>query len=274
MDYITLARQLEEELIGIRILTPDVVKQCTLSIELSRNLLTDFKEMVRKHGFKNEQQEIHFFKHIKQVPLENLVYHFELKTFEVKFPKTGRSLQKKFIAKRQKRLKSYFLTNLDFMQYVEQEKTYLDDKYYTLKYFGEYNVSHSHSYYRDPKSSSARDLSLAKLNARRRLAAYYDQRLENLGRTSKARLNGILLKWTGSATDLSELSYALKFSMAINHGNARVGAIQSALEQLFHAQSSNPYKNIGEMKQRKKSRTKFIDDMKRGLLDKMDKDES
>ncbi len=273
MDYFALARQLEEELIGIRMLTPDVVKQCNLAIELSRNLLTDFKEMVREHGFEDVQEEIHFFKHIKQVPLENLIYHFELRTFEIKFPKTGQSLQKKFIEKRQKRLKSYFLTNLDFMQYVEEDKTYLDDKYYTREYFREYNVAHTHSYYRDPKSSSARDLSLAKLNARRRLAAYYDQRLENLGKAPENVRNGILLKWTGSQTDLTELSYGLKFSMAVNHGNVPVAAIQSALEHVFNASPGNPHKNMAEIKRRKKSRTKFTDDMKRGLLDKMDRDD-
>ncbi len=273
MDYIALAQQLEEELIGIRMLTPDVVKQCNLAIELSRNLLTDFKEMVRKHGFKDEKEEIHFFKKIKTVPLENIVYHFELRTFEIKFPKTGIGLQKKYIEKKQKRLKPYFLTNLDFVQYVEQDKTYLDDKYFTRKYFKEYNIAHSHWYYRDPKSSSAMDLPLAKLRARHRLAKYYDERLANLGKVPETKRNGILLKWTGSSTDLTELSYALKFSMAVNFGNVPVGTIQAALEHTFNVRPGNPHKNMAEIKRRKKSRTKFTDDLKRGLLDKMDRDD-
>ncbi len=275
MEYSLLADQLKNELIGIQKLTTDIVKRCNLAVELSRNLLYDFKTAVKKQGFESIQHEIDFFKLDKLVPMENLIYHFELKSFEVKFPRSGLALQRKYVRRQQKKLGTFFRTNLDFVQYIDQDKTFMDDRYFTRVFFGEYNMTHSKAYYRDPDFSTSHDLLLAKLMANKRLAYYFGRRFNNLGKKDIATTseNGNSLRWTASAIDLSELSYGLKYSGAINQGNVNVKDIQRVLEQAFGARPGNPYKNKTEMRIRTKSRTKFMDSMSRALLDKMDRED-
>ncbi len=275
MEYSLLVDQLKKELIGIQKSTTDIVKQCNFSIELSRNLLSDFKTAVKKHGFSDLSREIAFFKRIKPVPMENLIYHFELKSFEVRLPRTSILRQRKYIRKEQKKLETFFRIHLDFAQYVAHNKTFMDDRYYTRAFFGKFNISHSNAYYRDPEFSTSHDLLLAKLIANKRLAYYFGRRLDNL-REKEAGIamdNGCALKWTASSIDLSELSYGLKYSGAVNHGNVNVKDIQTALEIAFGARPGNPYKNKTEMRIRTKSRTKFMDSMSRALLDKMDRED-
>lgn len=275
MEYRALVSELQNELVGIYSFTPDIIKQCNLSIELCRNLISDFKAQVKQDGFDTIESEIEFFKFLKQVPLENLIYHFELKSFEVHFPKTSVALQEKFIRKYQKKLDSYFSRNIDFVQYVEQGKTYLDDKYFTRKYFKEFNITHSKLYYRDPDFSTSHDILLAKLNVNKRLVGYLRERTTNLGKKYNPSLarNGSSLKWTSSRTDMTELAYSLKKNGSVNFGEASIKEIIGALERAFNFQVGDPYKNFSEIKIRKKSRTKFLDELSHGLLSAMEDDD-
>ncbi len=218
MEYRRLVEELEHELKGIYSVTNNIVKQCHLAIELCRNLLTDFRYLVRQQGFDSMESEITFFKSIKQVPLENLIYHFELKSFEVNFPKNSKELQGKSIRKKLKKLDSFFSRNVDFVQYIEQGKTYLDDKYFTREYFGESNISHSMSYYRDPEFSTSHEILLAKLKVNKRLAIYLRKRRDGLETNTLPSLstNANSLQWTSSRTDMTELAYSLKKNGSIN----------------------------------------------------------
>jgi len=100
----------------------------------------------------------------------------------VHFPKTNKALQKKHILKYQKKRGTYFTKNLDFVRYIEQRKTYLDDRYFTRAFFHEFNITHSKLYYRDPEFYSSHDVLLAKLNSNKRLIGYLSKRLDSLDR--------------------------------------------------------------------------------------------
>ncbi|KQC31542.1 RteC domain-containing protein [Flagellimonas eckloniae] len=272
MELQLLSQELSEELARIQSITKDVVKRSDLSIVLCRNLLIKFKRHIAKIKFLSPTEEIHFFKHVKQIPLNNLVYFFELKSFEIHFPKGSDSSKEKYINRKLKKLNEFFSRNLDFIQYIDQEKTYLDTHYFTREFFDEFNITHARYYFRDPDFSTSHDLLLAKLSANRRLIAYMDQRLSNIG-----ELNGHVvtpsnrLNWTGSKTDMTELAYALKSSGAINQGRASIREITKALERIFHFRSGDPYQNYREIRIRKKSRTKFLDDLTISLLSDLDK---
>ena len=135
MDLQLLSQELSEELARIQSITKDVVKRSDLSIVLCRNLLIKFKRYVSKVKFDTPDKEIHFFKHIKQTPLSNLVYFFELKSFEIHYPKGSESSKKKYINRKLEKLNEFFSRNLDFIQYIDQEKNYLDTHYFTREFF-------------------------------------------------------------------------------------------------------------------------------------------
>lgn len=271
MELQLQSQNLVEELQGINTLKINIVKQCDLSIILCRNLLSKFKKEVVIDGFKDEDSEIDFFKNVKQAPLYNLVYYFELKSLEIRFPKGDEERQRKYIIKKLNKFNKFFVDNLDFVQYMEQDKTYLDEHYFTMKFYDELNITHSKYYFRDPEFSTSHDLLLAKLFANQKLIDYLEWRLTNLGNSKSTNYPTTTkqLNWTGSKTDMTELGYALKYQGAINNGNANVNEIIRALEQVFNFDSGDPYKNFSEMRYRKKSRVKFLDELSTGLLSKM-----
>lgn len=272
MELQLLSQELSEELARIESITKDVVKRSDLSIVLCRNLLIKLKRYISKKKFESTTKEIHFFKHTKQVPLCNLVYFFELKSFEIHFPKGDDATKRKYIIKKLKKLNEFFSRNLDFIQYMDQGKTYLDTHYFTREYFNEFNITHARYYFRDPEFSTSHDLLLAKLDANRRLIAFLDFRLKNLSTLNGNRtIPSTQLNWTASKTDMTELAYALKSSRAVNDGKVSIREIVKTLENAFHFDSGDPYRNYGEIRIRKKSRTKFLDDLTINLLSNLDK---
>ncbi len=276
MELKLLAQELKSKLENNTSTKPDKLERCNIAIVLCRSLLMDFKKRIVGKGFKDKDIEIEFFKEIKQIPLSNLVYHFDLKSFEIRFPKGNLEVQKKYIQKKLNKLNKFFVDNLDFVQYIEQGKTYLDDRYFTRKYFNEFNITHSRYYFRDPDFSSSHDLLMAKLIANGRLINFLDKKLENIDSKNSKYCDTEVLKnlvWTASRTDMTELGYSLKKSGSINQGNVSIKELINALEQTFNFDSGDPYKNYSDIRIRKKSRTKFLDELSIGLLSKMDKDD-
>lgn len=274
MELLLLSQQLRNELQRIESITEDVVKRSDLSIVLCRNLLTKMKRIVSPMRFETVEDEVTYFKEIKHIPLSNLVYFFELKSFEVHFPKGDDNIKRKYTIKKLKRLNDFFSRNLDFAQYIDQGKNYLDDRYFTRKYFNDFNITHARYYFRDPDFSTSHDLLLAKLSANRKFSEYLDIRLKHIGKLNgkKAAMDSELI-WTSSKTDMTELAYALKSIRSINNGQASIKDIIKALETAFHFNSGDPYQNFGEIKIRRKSRTKFLDDLTIGLTNNLEKND-
>ena len=74
------------------------------------------------------------------------------------------------------------------------------------------------------------------------------------------------LQWTSSKTALTELIYALHHSRSINNGNADIKEIAIMFQKVLHFDIGDYYKTFSEIKSRKISRTKFLDDLSSGLL--------
>lgn len=62
--------------------------------------------------------EITFFKEIKQIPLKELIYYSEIHSLETQFPKVGKEYQLKFINKKISKLNRFFVYNMDFGRYI------------------------------------------------------------------------------------------------------------------------------------------------------------
>ena len=275
MNFRILSKELSEELQRIQLITLDVVKQTDLSIVLCRNLISDFRKTVVKNGFKNEKIEIEFFKEINQIPLSNLIYYSELRSFEIQYPKGNTALKKQAIVKKLNKLNRFFVVNMDFVQYIEQEHLYLDDHYFTRDYFNNFNVTHSKYYYRDPDFSTSHDLLLAKLTANKRLIIHLEERFKNVNRRNGVKIKNVVkgFKWTASKSALVELVYALNYNRAINNGNMELKEIVIRFQEIFDFDLKEFYKTYSEIKARKKSQTKFLDELSEGLRSRMNKED-
>jgi hypothetical protein len=269
------SQQLLKDLEEVRQTTVNVVKRAELAIILCRELLTKFKKIMVPYQFTSPDDEIAFFKNIKQVPLANLVYYSELKSFEIRFPKGNREAQKAYILEKIEKLNKFFVYNMDFVQYIENDKVYLDQHYFTRAFFNDFNVTHSLYYFRDPDFSTSHDLLLAKLTANKRLLPYLENRLAKLEKHPVSMENepACTLQWTGSKTALTEIIYALREANVLNGGSASLKEIAAVLQRTFNIELGDLYKIYSEIKQRKKNRTKFLDELALRLAEKMEKDD-
>lgn len=265
------AEGLKRELYGLSQGSNEIIPLANNAIVLCRDLLNTFKQNIAQ-DFESIQDEIYFFKEIKQVPLSYLIYYSEIRSFEIQFPKANRCKQEKFIKKKLNKVNRFYLYNMDFCQYVESKSTDLDDKYYTRNYLDLLPITFSKHYFQDPAFSTSRDLLLGKYNAYNILIDYLQNRLKAADKRNG--MNGIPvttsnLKWTSSKTAMTELIYALYCNRAINNGEVDIKEIASTMEKVLNFDLGDFYKTYSEIKSRKMSRTKFLDDLSSGLLSHM-----
>ncbi len=246
----------------------NILLKAQLSINVCQSFLIELKADITKSSFGSLENEIHFFKFVKQVPLVQLIYFTEIKSFEIYFPMIKGKAQQKYIQQKLSFLNQYFLRHIDFGQYLELGSTYLDKFYYTRQ-INDYETDYfAKGYLHDPEFNTPRDFLLAEFTARKSFVCYVSSRLsqkkefDDQKTYSKADRH---LKWTASKSALTELIYALHYNRTINNGNAEIKDLAKAMEHLFNFELGDYYKTFSEIKSRKKSRTKFLDYLSAGL---------
>jgi hypothetical protein len=81
-------------------------------------------------------------------------------------------------------------------------------------------------------------------------------------------------QWTANVTDLVEITMALHKRRAINNGEVSITALVNFLFNLFGMKPGNFFSTYGVMRTRANSRTLFLDELKRSLENKMDRDDN
>lgn len=277
MDLETLGKNLLVALDEIRLENLPILEQSYRSIQLSRNLLSTFKRNILTNDFESVENEIIFFKKIKQVPLVELIYFSEIHSFEIQFPKADRDAQLKFVKKKISKLNRFFLYNLDFGQYVKSGATHFDKAYYTRKHLDIYHITTSKFYFQDPDFCTPRDMLLGKFKAYISLINYMDQKKHSI----KSRVNGnsVNIKptekipWPFTNTDWVELLYSLSAAGMTKQKGLSIIKLSKKLQEVFDFTPKEIYKTFQDIKNRKNSRTLFLDQLTASLLSEMDKSE-
>jgi hypothetical protein len=277
MDLESLGKNLLVELDGIKLENLSVLEQSYRSIELSRNLLSTFKRDILVNNFESVNEEIIFFKKIKQIPLVKLIYFSEVHSFEVQFPKIDKTAQLKVIKKKINKLNRFFLYNLDFGQYIHSGATHFDKIYYTRDNLETYRITTSKFYFQDPDFCTPRDMLLGKFKAFIALVNYMDIKQERI----KTSLNGKKMlknsnekiEWPFTNTDWVELIYALCAAGMSKQNGLSIIKISKILQDVFDFTPKDIYKTFQDIKNRKNSRTLFLDQLTTSLLSEMDKSE-
>lgn len=277
MELKLLSDSLILELKKIEKESHDIMILSNKAIILCRNLLTRYKKHITKSGFECIQDEIEFFKTTKQPTLTNLIYYSEVRSFEIQFPKVNKDAQKKYLKKKIGKLNRFFLYNMDFGQYIKSNNSHFDKQYFTREYFDNFPITSSKFYFQDPDFSTPRCMLLGKLRAYNLFIVYLQNRLidkkKSLNFDINTPNNDINLQWTSTKTDLTELIYALHHSRSINNGNTDIKEIAIIFQKVLHFDIGDYYKTFSEIKSRKISRTKFLDELSSVLLSHMNNNE-
>ncbi len=271
------SKKLLKDLDHINIKSKDVLEQAYQSIQVCRKLLSAYKKEILSKEFQTIQDEIKFFKQTKQIPLIKLIYFSEIHSFEIQFPKGNKDCQLKFIKKKIKKLNRFFIYNMDFGQYVNSGATHFDKEYYTRDYLKTFHITTSKFYFQDPEFCTPRDMLLGKYKAYDFLVTYLDEKKHKVRKGLNGKLKGFepieKMDWPFSNTDYVELVYALCAKGLGKQENQGIMQVSKKLQQLFNIEPKEIYKTYHDIKNRKNSRTLFLDELSTSLLIEMDKSE-
>ncbi|WP_298344268.1 RteC domain-containing protein [uncultured Algibacter sp.] len=273
MLYEELLKSFNEKLkdIHLRISSPmeeanQVIALCTLS-------LAKFQRAVENNGFKDMDMEINFFKSVKVIPMQYLIYYSELRSCELSIPSGSSNMQIQFLEKREQEVNSFFHQHKEFLVYIKQGHTLLDKYYYSRKYIDKIQPIQTYPYYKDPNFNTSHDVLLARIRGFELFEKFIYQRKLKIER----RMNDFIDKeiiWTGTYAGFIEFVYGCQAMGYFNNGNKETIKIVEALGQFLGIEGGNPSRTYNEIKFRKNSRIKFFEETGLRLLQKMeDEDE-
>ena len=190
-----------------------------------RPLCDELRKYTVNYQFRDEAEEIYFFKELKPEVLSKYMYYNKIYVIESKFPTGSDVAQKEYLYNELNSLTFYFSRNLDFYQYYRSKSTYLDRYYFTRNQNDLRICTDSSHIDKDPLYSTGYDFKVAKIITNELLKIYLTNRLQELERIVQRKAdNGqvveTILRWTGSKRALVELIYALEANGDFNKGTA------------------------------------------------------
>ncbi|MEZ4801713.1 MAG: RteC domain-containing protein [Gelidibacter sp.] len=249
-------------------------------IKISRDHLQKLRLLVREYDFETINDEIYFFKHQKPFIYSRLKFYAKLYNFLIEKPQGSIKSQRKFIDNEILKLQEHYSKNLDFIKYIREDSTTLDQFYFVRGKDNLNLISDTSHFYTDEEFSTSHDDAVAKIMAYDLLINHYNRELIKLGQAlegpkmADSNCSNINMEWTASKTDLVELIYALQASGAIKDGRAAIKVMATTCEQIFNLDLGNFYKTYLEIKARKMDRTSFINHLKTSFENKMNMDDS
>lgn len=272
----SLQSELDSQLQFIRLETEEQIKAAELSIKVLLSVIDKLKKFTLRYKFKNEADEIHFFKYFKPQFISKLIYHNRVLNIETKKPYGGEKVTRKYLNNELEKLKRFFDNNLEFYKYHRTNSTYLDHKYFIR---GKHDIKLSlDTFYfeADHRFCTSHDYKVAKIIAHDLVQVFLEDEIASLDRKElKAQSKSEVLPkptifWTGSKVALIELMYALHAEGSLNNGKIELNAIADFIEKSFGIDLGQFHRSFLELRERKTGRTKYIDTLREKLIKRMD----
>ena len=268
-----LLSDLNEQLNFIDLEIDDTIKRCEKAIEITIKSVQKLKLLFIKENFKNQEQEIDFFKNIKPKFTSKFIFYNMIYKIETKKPYGGERVVKKYLNNELQKIKIYFDNNLDFYKYYRTGNNYLDFKYFVRGKFDIKLTIDSFFFEVDHNFATSHDFKVAKILAHDLVQVYLENKLleiSNKGNREKSQRNhNAKQTWTGSKVALIELLYALQSKGTFNNGTSDLKDIAEYFETIFDIDLGQYRRTFLEIRARKTDKTKFIDTLKETLEERM-----
>ena len=231
--------------------------------------LCNLKDFIAKYKFKNDNEEIFFFKELKPQIASNLIYYAEVFKIESKKSFCSDESLDEFLIEKIKNINHFFNANIRFYQYYKLKSTFQDDNYFLRnKESLFFNLEGIHLF-SDLTFTTSHDYLTAKIIAYNKLKKYLNSELVKQKKlNANFNFQNTNFYWTDSKSSLIELIYALHESHSINHGNCDLKEIISFFETGFNVELKNASRTYIEIKQRSIP-TKYLDHLKESLIRKI-----
>jgi hypothetical protein len=271
-----LYAQLKEEIAEIQATETDPFKLLSAVLKCTRSALKELKDNILKNPFKDEAEQIAFFKHIKPKFYCLHIFYLEKYNIETSIPAGEIEMLKNFYRDELKAVRRFFQHIYFHYQYYRLGATELDELYF-IRGVEVQSVLIPEVPEPDPEFSTSCDYLFSKIKAYELLQDYLINALQKLDPS----LNSISsdekvtpeLKWTGDKVNLVEVIYALYFTGQLNNGNADVAVIIRFMEKHLQIDLSRAYRDFIDIRNRKvSSPTRYIDQMRESIHKRVDDD--
>lgn len=247
------------------------------AIVLLESSFDRLKKFIASYVFKDDAEEIYFFKEVKPKFFCDLIYYQKVYNLEINRPTGGEKEQCKYLNDQLLHIKEFFDKNREFYRYYRAENSYMD-KYFFLRRKPDIPLNNDSFYFeRDPSFSTAYDFKVAKILAIDKLEAYVIKELNNLDKQFNKHEGSVKqpsqLIWTGGKIDLIELIYGEYCSKSINYGNISLKQLVSYHEAIFNIELMTTFSRAYYNMRVRQNQTSFIDKMRDSLRKRMDNDD-
>lgn len=278
-NYLTnMMREVDGKVSAIDLNGENVIEDCKTVVVYLKEKLSELRIYLEAHPFRNEAEEIDFFKYRKPALLGRLLYFYEILCIETQRPFDEAMLDDYYL-KRQEEQKLFFDRHVSFYQYYRSGASYLDRHYFLRGRQEEgFDVDVCHLD-EDSAFSTGYDHLVARITAMEMLYAFLTER-RRLQRADDYTSGLVNVKggfqWTGTLVELVELVYGLQETGCINDGETAISELTVYFGRLLgmEIKDSHCYNAYSDMKRRKsESRTYFLDKLRERLNLRMQRDD-
>ncbi len=272
IDYITKLRKETDGLID-RIESSDsnILKKSLEASHVLADAFDKLKKFILSYEFRDEAEEITFFKEIKPKFCYRLIYYRKLYNIEINRPVAGTCKQKEYLSDELDTINKYTNKRLDFVRYYRSGSTHLDSLYFLRGRMDTEQYLETFYYELDPNFSTNCDFKVAKILANDMLQAYLMQEIELLNdngmKFGPFNFPATKKTWMGSKTELQEQIYS--WDSAGSFGDVPLTQLYDYIQNVFNIQlDGNLSRVFGDLKIRNVP-TPFLDKLKNALLKRM-----
>lgn len=251
------------------------VSMITKSLEASHVLAEAFrqlKEFILSYSFREEEEEIYFFKETKPRFCSHLIYYRKIYNIEMNRP-AGIDKQQEYLNARLNDINDYNGKRLDFIRYYRSGSSHLDALYFLRGKRDMEQYLETFYYELDPDFSTNCDFKVAKILANDMLQAYLMQQIEFLHergmRTGNFGFPVTKKTWKGSKAELQELIYA--FDSAVSFGDVPLTQLYDYIQVVFNIRLDSNFSRAFSDLRIRNTPAPFLDKLKDALLRRMNR---
>lgn len=267
---LNLKREIDTELELIESKQEDVLKKSLEASVVIGGAFKKLKKFILNYSFKDDNEEIFFFKEIKPKLCYHLIYYRKIYNIEMNRP-AGADAKKEYLKKELDAINEYTTKRLDFIRYYRSGSIHLDELYFLRNKLDNEQYLETFYYELDPEFSTNCDFKVAKILANDMLQIYLMQELELLDANSLKHLSSgfplVKLTWKGSKTDLIEQLYSWDTDGVFE--DVPLTQLSDYIQNVFNIRlDKNLSRAFSDMKIRAVP-TPFLDRLKEALLKRM-----
>lgn len=267
----TLYRQMDAGLQELDAETEDPVLAARKALMMIRAVMSALREYLSAHPWKDRSEEIRFFKHEKPRFQGRLIYYLKKFHLETRLAAAHADRKIGVLTQERRRIEVFFEHHREFYQYYITGAEYMDEWFFVRNRYDPLLADEDAFMALDPDFCTLHSYKVARILAYRSFREYLEDRLEVFRPKEPAEPKPDTLIWSARKTELVELLYALHTVGAFNQGTADITRIAEALETAFQVRLGNFYHVFQELRNRKRSRTPFLDQLKHALSERLER---